>query len=236
MSLLQDFVSLFFPNLCPACDNVLENYEEHICTICQFKMPETNFYTMNQNPLEQLFWGRVDIQAATAHYYYSSAGRVRNLIHQLKYNEQKELGIYLGKELGNDLLKTTWNAQLDAIIPVPLHPSRLKSRGYNQSEVIAQGISQTLNIPILTNNLIRREHKTSQTHRARYARWKNVSSIFEVKNTSEIKDKHLLLVDDIITTGATIEACAEQLLKVPGIKVSIASVAFTPSISSIIYV
>ena len=171
-----------------------------------------------------MFWGRIDIEKAASLYYYRKGELLQKLIHTLKYKGNHQLGEVLGARLGNIFLQAGFISGLDAVVPVPLNRIKLRKRGYNQSEHIASGISVSTDIPLMTNNLVRDVHTESQTHKNRYERWENVRSAFSVLHPDEIKGKHVLLVDDVITTGATLEACAAALKTASGVKVSVATV------------
>ncbi len=176
--------------------------------------------------MAQIFWGRLPLHSATSFLFFNKGGNVQHLIHRLKYKRKPEVGIYLGRLMGFQLMDSPLFAEVDLIIPVPLHPKKERIRGYNQSEIIGKGLEQSMKAVLSTGNLIRSVHTSSQTKKSRYGRWENVKGIFEVKNPEILKGKHLLLVDDVITTGATLESCANTLLEVPGIKLSVASLAY----------
>jgi ComF family protein len=220
----SDFIGLFFPKICASCDNPLVRNERFLCTKCLCELPKTNFQTNKENEVAKIFWGRVLLENATAHFYFQKGGHVQKLLHKLKYKNQKEIGIELGKIIGYDLAETPFSF-IDLVVPVPLHKSRLRKRGYNQSEYIALGISQVMGKPLDKKTLLRSIANPSQTRKHRYERWMNVDGIFNVNSFEKIANKHILLVDDVITTGATLEACVHALQSVPNIKVSIAVVA-----------
>jgi len=191
-----------------------------------FHLPKTNFHNDHNNAVCQLFWGRAEVKMATAFLFFTKSGRVQHLIHQLKYSKKPEIGVYLGKLFGKDLLKSPNFQQIDVIIPVPLHPKRTKVRGYNQSEKIADGLSQTMKIPVDTTSFVRRTNTETQTRKNRFSRWENVKEVFSVEDENALKNKHILLVDDVITTGATIEGCIRKLTAIEGTRVSVVSLAF----------
>jgi ComF family protein len=178
------------------------------------------------NPVSRIFWGRVNLSSATSFLFFNKGGSVQKLIHQLKYKGSIETGNFLGELMGNDLIKSDLYNTIDAIIPVPLHKKKLHIRGYNQSDIIARGIGKSMSIPTVSNTLIRTEFTETQTKKARYSRWENVKGKFGINNQEDIEGKHVLLVDDVLTTGATIESCAQTLLEVPNIIVSVATVAY----------
>ncbi len=223
---LTDFLNLFFPNLCQACGRSLIKSENIICLECLYKLPKTNFHLHENNPISRIFWGRADIQAATSFLFFNKGGHVQKLIHELKYKGNTETGKYLGEQFGRDLYDSELFGNIDIIIPVPLHKKRLHSRGFNQSEVICNGMSISMKKPINTNCLQRLEHTDTQTKKARYTRWENVVGKFGIVDSAELEGKNLLLVDDVLTTGATLESCAQVLLEIPDVKVSVATLAY----------
>jgi len=222
---LDDLLSLFYPKLCQSCGKSLFYKEEIICLQCKLHLPETGFHLEKDNALEQFFWGRVPFERASAFLYFVKKGNVQHLIHRLKYKGKEEIGIYLGKLYGKKLIQSEDFRSIDFIVPVPLHLSKLKLRGYNQSELFANGLSESMNVPVNTTILIRQKASETQTRKSRFKRWENVKEIFTIENGEVFENKHLLLVDDVITTGATLESCAGILLKISGVKVSVASIA-----------
>ena len=223
--LWDDVISLLFPRLCYACGNHLLRNEKLICTECYILIPRANYHNESNNPVEQLFWGRCRIEKAAAFSYYNRGSRIRNLIHNLKYKGIREIGYELGKIYGFSLKNSDFTSDIDVIIPVPLHPSKQRIRGFNQSEIISQGISEATGIPVDSISLSRKNISATQTKRSRYERWTNVEGIFSVTDATGIRDKHILLIDDVITTGSTIESCVTELLKTEGVRVSVAALA-----------
>jgi len=224
--LLEDFLSLLFPRLCYGCGNHLMRNENLICTECYVVIPRTGFHTKPDNPVAQLFWGRCKIEKAAAFSYYIKGSRIRNLIHNLKYKGIKEIGPELGSIYGQSLKSSGFISGIDVIIPVPLHPLKKRKRGFNQSELISEGLSAVSGIPVDVNSLVRSAGSETQTKRSRYERWENVEGIFQVTDWDLLKGRHILLVDDVITTGSTIESCVSELLKVEGVRVSVVSLAY----------
>lgn len=208
-----------------SCGNALNQQEETICVSCQLKLPKTGFHMHAENPVSRIFWGRVNIEAATSFLFFSKQGKVQNLIHQLKYRRQTNVGMLLGELFGNDLQESSFFDNIDFIIPVPLHQKKLRKRGYNQSMVIAEGMNRSMGTEIFTG-LQRKMHSSTQTKKSRYERWENVKDIFEIINPEKLENKYILLIDDVLTTGATLEACATILSEVPDIKISIATLAY----------
>lgn len=225
--LWDDFISLLFPRLCYGCGNHLVRNETLICTECFVVIPRTNYHLNPDNPVSQLFWGRCRIEKAAAFSYYTRDSRIRNLIHQLKYRGVREVGSELGKIYGVSLRSSEFLNDIDIIIPVPLHPSKIRQRGFNQSDEISRGISAVSGLPVDTGLLIRKTGTKTQTRKSRYDRWTNVRDIFLVTDEERLKGRHILLVDDVITTGSTIEACAGEILKTEGTKVSVVALAFS---------
>jgi ComF family protein len=221
----DDFISLLFPRLCYACGNHLLRNEHIICTHCFISIPRTNYHLSTDNPVEQLFWGRCQISKAAAFSFYNKGSRIRKLIHNLKYKGIREIGNELGMIYGHNLKKSGFTDSMDIIIPVPLHPSKKRKRGFNQSEDICKGLSEATGIPIDLESLIRVNLSDTQTRRSRYERWMNVEGIFAVVDPEKLTGKHILLVDDVITTGSTLEACAGELLKIENVKVSVVALA-----------
>jgi ComF family protein len=224
--LRDDFLSLLFPRLCYACGNHLLRNEELICTECYILIPRTNYHLEKDNPVEQLFWGRCQIEKAAAFSFYSRDSRIRKLIHNLKYKGIRDIGYELGKIYGLALSGSDFLNGIDLIIPVPLHISKKRIRGFNQSDIISDGLSEVTGIPVDFKSLQRITMTATQTKRSRYERWINVEGIFNVADNENIIGKHVLLVDDVITTGSTIESCATELLKTEGVRISVVALAF----------
>jgi ComF family protein len=223
---LADFVSLLFPELCMACEASLVAGEHILCSDCRFNLPFTNFHQQPDNIVARQFWGKLNVEAAYALYYFQKGGKVQHLMHNFKYNGMQQIGNLLGNIAGGQLLNNPVLKTIDVIIPVPLHKKRLRERGYNQSKCFADGLAEKLNAVVDDENLIRTVATKTQTHKSRFARFENMQHVFEVKNPQLLEGKHVLLVDDIVTTGSTLEACGVELLKVPGLRLSIATIAY----------
>ncbi|ALD22155.1 ComF family protein [Hymenobacter sp. DG25A] len=223
----HDFVSLVFPRVCLACADSLARGEEYICTSCRTELPYTDYHLLpaEANPLTRRFWGKVPVRHAFSYLRFLQHGRVQHLLHQLKYQGQQEVGLVLGRWYGYELAEKGFTPEFDLILPVPLHPRKLAKRGYNQADFFAEGLAQGLQVPWLPNVLRRTEHTSSQTRKNRVARWENVASVFEVPNPAALAGLRVLLVDDVLTTGATLEACAVVLLAAGCREVSIATIA-----------
>lgn len=222
--MLNDFFNLIFPKLCCACNNSLLKNEYIICLNCIISLPKTNFHLNKENPVNKVFWGRVQIEMATSFYLFTKKSRVQRLLHQLKYKGSKEVGAVVGKFLGYELKDAEYFSGIDFIVPVPLHKNKFKKRGYNQSEWISKGVAEAMGISINTETLFRKEDSQTQTSKRRYKRWENVGEVFGVANNS-LDGKSVLLIDDIVTTGATIEACAQVLIK-HNCKIFLATIAY----------
>ncbi len=222
----NDLLSLLYPELCQACSNSLFKHEHLICLSCLYKLPKTNFHLEHNNTIEKIFWGRVPVEKATSYLNFRKGGKVQNLMHNFKYKSKKNIGFYLGEHFARDLKKENWFDGIDLMIPIPLHYKKQQIRGYNQSEEIAKGLESITSIPVEIKVVERRLPSQTQTKKSRFKRWENVSEIFKIKEPQKIENKHLLIIDDVITTGATIEACAQKLLQVNGVKISVATLAY----------
>lgn len=223
---LNDLVNLFFPNVCVVCGDSLTKQESVVCLTCLVKLPKTGFHMHEDNPVSQVFWGRVKLNSATSFLFFNKGGSVQELMHSLKYKSRKDVGIYLGEQFGNELNRSAFYKTIDLVIPVPLHPKKFRKRGFNQSTTIAKGISNTIHVPVNTDNLVRLVNTDSQTKKSRYNRWENVKDVFGIRNKDELRGKHILLIDDVLTTGATLEACSTILLELENTRVSVATLAY----------
>jgi ComF family protein len=224
---LNDFAHLFFPHVCETCgSDVLEN-NSLLCPACFLKLPETGFIKEADNPVEKIFYGRIKVEAAASAFYFTKHSLLQHLIVELKYRNNKDIGFYLGKLLGYQLMQTDRFNNVDAIIPLPLNPRKERKRGYNQASVIAEGISSVWYKPILKNAVHRTVYTETQTHKDRVSRWQTMEGVFAAVDKASLEGKHILLVDDIVTTGATMEACGEKILQTQETKLSIATVAYT---------
>jgi len=222
---LHHFIRLFFPQNCEACNTNLIKGEETLCTKCLYDIPKTGFHKVEDNVLNRTFYGISEIRYSTAYYFFRKGSKFQSLIHKLKYEGKKELGIELGK-MGGSEIKNSIFSEIDIIIPVPLHPARQRERGYNQSEMIAIGLSETMDREYRIDLLLRHVYTETQTKKTLEERRKNVSSAFKIENKEFIKGKHILLVDDVVTTGSTLVACANKLLEIEDITVSVFAVAY----------
>ena len=223
--ILHDFVDMIFPTFCLACREPLGRGEQSICTTCITSLPYTDYHQRQNNDLSRRFWGKVPVEYSLAYLTFSRSGRVQRLLHQLKYSGARELGTLLGRWYGSVLLESHLEFDFDLVVPVPLHKAKQRQRGYNQAELFANGLSESLEIPLDNSSLQRQVHTATQTKKGRLERWQNVGTVFAVIDPEAVKGKHVLLVDDVITTGATLEACVITLLQAGCSKVSIAAIA-----------
>jgi ComF family protein len=217
---------LYFPKNCPACGRPLRLFGANICGRCSQNLPETHFFEAPGNPIEKIFYGRLPIQAGAAAWYFHKNSALQALLFQLKYKSNEDVGLFIGKQMGALLAASERFATIDAIVPVPLHPQALSKRGFNQAALICEGISQVWHKPVLRSAITRTKHTNTQTKQSRAVRWENMENAFSIKEHTSIIGKHLLLIDDVITTGATIEACGKTLLSVKNVKVSVAAAAY----------
>lgn len=221
-----DVVGLLFPNRCNGCGLNLYGGEKAICSHCLYDLHYTDFHLNPANKVAKQLWSRLPFEAAMAMLYFKKGTRIQNLIHNLKYNGKTEVGHILGNLLGEKLKLSAQYKSIDYIVPVPLHPKKERARGYNQSLCIAEGIAEAIDVPIFKNQLLRKKITETQTRKSRFIRYENMLSVFEVFDAEQLKHQHVLLVDDVITTGATLEACGNALIKGGIEKLSIACVAF----------
>lgn len=222
---LYSFISLLFPRCCVVCGRSLAKGEECICAMCNINLPRTNYHLQKDNQVEQLFWGKIPLERATSFFFYRKGSDFRQILHQLKYGGQKEIGAIMGRYMASELTVSGFFEGIDVIIPVPLHKRKQRIRGYNQSEWIARGISAVTGICIDTEVIVRRKHTETQTRKSTFERWENVDGIFELHHAESLKGKHLLVVDDVLTTGATTVACASRLMEIEGVRISVLTLA-----------
>ena len=226
LSLLRDLLSLFFPELCAACRGSLGPAEKVICIGCRYDLPYTSFHTDPANPMAKQLWGRFAFQSAAALVYFRKGSTVQRLIHQLKYRGKTRIGEYLGELYGKRLSSARGYIVPDIIVPVPLHSSKRRKRGYNQIEHFAMGLSRSMGIPVSADNLLRKSATETQTHKTRFMRFSNMKDIFMVSDPGKFEGKHIALADDVMTTGSTVESCSLELLKIKDIRISILAIAF----------
>ena len=226
--MFDDLLSLLFPQSCYACDGPMARGEKYICTKCSVKLPYTDVHVHGataQNPLQRRFWGKVPVRFAFAYLHFMPKGRVQRLLHKLKYRGAKELGEHLGQRHGSLLSEHHYPAQFDLVVPVPLHKYKLRRRGYNQAESFAKGLADAMQLPHKGDLIYRAVDTSTQTTKSRFDRWQNVEQVFQVPKPELVQGKRVLLVDDVMTTGATLEACAVALLAAGAAEVSVATIA-----------
>jgi ComF family protein len=226
MALINDFLSLIYPRHCEACSANLFGHELFVCNLCRLNLPKSNYHTQRETELSNIFAGRVPLVSAGSYYLYEKSGRVQKLLQAIKYEGQKELGEHIGILYGEELRKDNAFESVDLIAPIPLHKNKLKIRGYNQSEWFARGLAKSLSKSVNTTLLERITDTSTQTKKKKYQRWENVEGIFKCDPRQSASNKHILLVDDVITTGATIEAAWLALKEIEAVRVSVASIAF----------
>ena len=223
--LISNFLGLLYPNLCLICgENLLKN-EQQICLKCLSEIPRTNFHFQKDNPVEKRFWGKADIQMATSFFFFTKGSPFQKLLHELKYRDNKEIGELMGSYAAVDILNVELINSVDYIVPIPLHPKKYAKRGYNQSELICNGMAKILSKPVEKQSLRRTRETATQTKKSVFERYENTSGIFEVIDKNAFANKHILLVDDVLTTGSTIDAAIQALKQCDGIKVSIFTLA-----------
>ncbi|MDX6747477.1 phosphoribosyltransferase family protein [Polaribacter sp. PL03] len=227
MKLLKDLFLLFYPEICANCNEQLLQNEKIICTFCRHDLPLTHFKSFTENKVSKIFYGRVTIEKAYSLLFFRKESITKNLIHELKYKGNEEIGVFFGNWLGEMLAHNKEFSTVDCIIPVPIHLKRKKIRGYNQVTKFGDCLSKHLNIPLNEAVLVRKSSTKTQTLKARFERFNDLETKFSLTDITALKNKHILLIDDVITTGATLEACSLELLKTSGIKISILTMAYT---------
>ncbi len=225
LSIFSDTVHLFYPQICTGCGSDLLSDNQLLCLLCINQLPHTNFAQHANNPLEKIFWGRIPLVAAHSEFYFAKETLIQELIHQLKYKGNQDIGYFLGQLMGNSLLNSNRFKNLDYLIPLPLFPEKERKRGFNQATIICNGISVQMNIPVMKDNVIRRRFTETQTKKHRTERWENVADSFQVKDHTLLSDKNILLVDDVVTTGATLEACGLAIAQCAKVKLSVATLS-----------
>lgn len=225
MNLFKTIHTLLFPSLCLACTHPLTSNEVLVCTPCRHQLPLTHIHKDDVDTVAKVFYGRVKIAKATALFWFEKQSIVQHLIHQLKYKGHQEVGTLLGNWLGSELCKIAHYKTIDIVIPVPLHPRKQRQRGYNQVSTFGSALAAHLNATYLDEVLIKTQHTKTQTYKTRLLRWNTIKARFAVRHRDAIANRHILLVDDVITTGATLEACAHTLLCVENVKISIVTMA-----------
>ncbi|MBA6156210.1 ComF family protein [Tenacibaculum sp. S7007] len=230
MRFLKDIFYLFYPNLCINCTTILLQNEQYLCVGCVSGLPLIDDDEHTNVTLKSVFYGKLPVKNVRSFLYYQKHGITQKIIHQLKYKNQPEIGSYLGKWFGNSLKESEVFKDVDYIVPVPLHAKKLKKRGYNQVTSFGESLSEVLKIKYKPAILLRTSITKTQTLKQRFERFTNSKTKFKLTDKELFKNKHILLIDDVITTGATLEACCNELLKIDGIAISIATMAYTPRV------
>jgi ComF family protein len=223
--LWSGFLQLIYPELCVSCGNDLPYEATCFCFRCKSRLSVSDMYKCRENEFVQRLWGRLPLEGGAAAYYFTRQSPIRHAIHHLKYRNKPEIGLILGREFGRKLRQAEGFQTIDAIIPVPLHPKKERLRGYNQSTMFAQGLSEAMNLPLWNGILVRNTHSDTQTHKKRMERFQNVDSLFGLRKPQLLEGKHILLADDVLTTGATLEICGHTLLQAKGTRLSCATIA-----------
>lgn len=222
---LGSFVSLFFPHCCVVCGSLLAKGEQCICTACNIRLPRTDYHLEKENPVEQMFWGKMEVERGTSFFFYKKGSDFRKILHLLKYGGRKDIGEAMGRYVACELSLSDFFQGIDVIVPVPLHEKKQRMRGYNQSECIAHGISLVTHIPMDAHSVSRTQNTATQTQKSTFDRWENVDSVFVLRDPDAFVGKHVLIVDDVLTTGATIASCASAFNGVDGVRVSVLTLA-----------
>lgn len=224
-SSLNNLLHLFFPHVCVGCGSDTLDGKHHLCLRCLSQLPATNFFAQPGNPVEERFYGRIALESGGAAYFFSKDSLLQALLYELKYKGNKEIGYFLGKLMGKFLVNNDRFKDVDAMLPLPLNLKRQKKRGYNQAVALCNGIASLWNRPVIENAVVRNINTETQTRKGITNRWENMDGVFAIADIDSIKHKHLLLVDDVVTSGASLEACGSTILKVDGTKLSIATLA-----------
>lgn len=222
---IHSLLTLLFPRYCTVCDNILRGDEKRLCLKCDINLPRTYYHLQKENNLEKLFWGRIPIERATALFFYNRGSDYKAILHRLKYKNDPGIGSIIGEQMSMEIAASDFFAGIDVIIPVPLHSKKLRKRGYNQSEEIAKGVARATGIPLATTSVKREKNTETQTKKSTFERWENVSGIFVLSQPEQFVGKHILLVDDVLTTGATICAVADAFKEVEGVRFSVLTLA-----------
>jgi ComF family protein len=226
-NIIHSFSHLFFPHNCVGCGSDLVDMEQLLCLQCLDELPFIHFSLHDNNPVEKIFRGRISVEHAMSLLYFTKDAALQQVLHQFKYRGKKEIGLFFGRMMGNALGQSGYFNAIDGLVPLPLFASREKKRGYIQATVLCEGIAEITGIPVLKHAIIRTSATETQTHKNRIRRWQNMEGKFELLDIASLQNKHVLLIDDVVTTGATLESCAAELLHAPGVRVSIATLAFT---------
>ena len=222
----ESLLHLAFPHVCEGCGSDTLSADHYLCLHCLDALPTTNFFLHKDNPVEGLFWGRIPVEEGGAQFYYTKESMMQHLMQQFKYRGHKELGIYLGRLMGHALQASGRFHDVDALVPLPLHTSKERRRGYNQAALLCAGIAEVWKKPVVGNAVVRTEATESQTRKSRVERWQNMEGKFRIKDEQALSGRHVLLIDDVVTTGATLEACGQALKTAPQLRLSIATLFF----------
>jgi ComF family protein len=225
--LVSGFQQIFYPDTCVACNREMPLRDSCFCLRCQLVLGASDMHLQKENAFTERFWGRLPLESGAALYLFSRKSPIQRALHQLKYRNKPEIGLKIGREFGKKLLQSPHFQGVDAVVPVPLHPRKERLRGYNQSRLFAQGLAEVLQKPLIAGALLRERYTQTQTRKKRIERFLNVSDVFVLRQPERVRGKHLLLVDDILTTGATLETCGQALLEASGVRLSLATIAIT---------
>ena len=224
--MLRAVLHLFYPHVCAGCGSDIIDDANLLCLHCINSLPHTNFAAHANNPVEKIFWGRLPLTSASSEFYFAKGTILQHLIHEFKYKGNKDVGMYLGALMGSSFMSNNRFAKIDALVPLPLYDDKERKRGFNQAAILCKGMSEIMGIPVITGNVIRKRFTETQTKKHRAQRWENVEGSFEISNRLQLKGKHLLLVDDVVTTGATLEACGREILNINEVQLSVATLAY----------
>lgn len=225
--MLNSLIDLFFPKICYACGNAIESKLNHICLRCRHQLPRANSEYLTHNSLEKVFLGRLDFEKSNALFRFQKEGKIQNLFHALKYRGVKEIGLSLGELAALELKDTGFFNEVDLLLPVPIHSKKMRKRGFNQSHFIAKGVEDVTSIKVNKTAVVKEVNTASQTKKRRFERWKNVNKTFKIVDSKALAGKHILIIDDVVTTGATVEALGIELQKIDGVKISLLTIATT---------
>ena len=224
-SLFNNFISIFYPKLCVVCKNPLMENEDFFCMHCLLQLPKTNHHIHSSNAASERLLGKASVKRASAYLFYHKGGIAQKVISEIKYQGNQPLGQWIGTYLAKDMLSSDFFDGIDYIVPVPLHRKKRKIRGFNQAEEIGKGVSLVTSIPMDNENLYRKHANSSQTKKGVFERWQNSQEIFDLIDNKIFSGKHILIIDDVLTTGATVEACVECIRKSDNVKVSFLALA-----------
>jgi ComF family protein len=226
-SYANNFLHLLYPHYCIGCGTDVINDADSLCIKCVSDLPETNFFELPNNPVEKTFYGRIQLEAAASAFYFTKDSLLQQLMIELKYKSNKDVGFFLGKLIAQQIKISSRFNEIDILVPLPLNPKKEQKRGYNQAKIICDGMASMLQKPIVDKAVIRTHFTETQTKQNRVHRWQNMENVFEIADATSIEGKHILLIDDVVTTGATLEACGKSILSIPNTKLSIATIAYT---------